>query len=91
MTVTIMTDLFPDMPGGQLSKAKQVPKGYGGIPGSGPEGETCKTCAHYTLVKQAKAYRKCGLMEHAWTRSYGTDILARSPACSRWEEVQDDD
>lgn len=32
--------------------------------GSGPDGETCKTCSHYTRRTNgsAKVYLKCGLM-----------------------------
>lgn len=54
-----MTDLF-----GQLSlppltdaerkrmrrRASEVPRGYAWRPGTGPDGETCKSCAHYCRV-----------------------------------------
>jgi hypothetical protein len=63
-----------------------VPKGYAAQPGSGPDGETCKTCAHYTRVHyQAGIFRKCGLNEAKWTHGPGSDIKARSPACAKWE------
>ncbi len=62
--------------------------GYAKQPGSGPKGETCGTCEHYTRVHRgAGVYRKCGLMEPSWTRGGGTDIKMKSPACSRWEPV----
>ena len=38
------------------------PKGYAGIPGTGPAGETCKTCKY--IVRRggsSRIYLKCGL------------------------------
>lgn len=67
-------------------RKKTKANGYAATPGSGPAGETCKTCEHYTHRSLAKNYRKCALMAHAWTGGPGTDILARAPACSRWEK-----
>lgn len=63
------------------------PKGYAARPGSGPEGETCKSCDHYchVHVRSGRHYRKCGVIEWRWTRSAGTDIKASSPACSYWQ------
>lgn len=59
-------------------------------PGTGPEGKTCRDCAHYCLVQPgANTFRKCGLMEHAWTHGPGTDIHARDPACRYFEERKD--
>lgn len=61
-------------------------RGHAGIPGTGPAGETCRTCKHYCLVGgHAKDYRKCGLMRHAWTGGPGTDIRAKDPACKLWD------
>lgn len=60
------------------------PKGYAGRPGSGPDGETCRSCTHY-VVKPGGRYRKCGLLRWRWTNGAGTDILAGSPACEKWE------
>ena len=54
--------------------------------GSGPQGETCKTCRHYTRAKYHDYYHlKCGLMEAHWTHGSGTDIKAKWPACRAWE------
>lgn len=68
---------------------KRVPKqkknGYAAIPGTGPAGETCKTCDHLTRKVMAGTFLKCGLMVAHWTGGYGTDVLARSPACRWWE------
>lgn len=65
-----------------------VKKGYAAQPGTGPEGETCKTCQHKVTCGNygGKHYIKCQLREATWTNGEGTDILARSPACSKWEK-----
>lgn len=60
-------------------------KGYPAAPGTGPEKETCKTCANLCRNQMAKTYLKCGLMKQFWTGGPGTDIKARSPACSLWK------
>ncbi len=64
-----------------------VKRGYAAEPGTGPEGETCKTCQHKVTCGNygGKHYIKCKLREATWTNGEGTDILARSPACSKWE------
>ena len=61
------------------------PRGYAARPGTGPAGETCKSCDHYTHRKFSKTYRKCALNRAAWTRGPGSDIKAGSPACEKWE------
>jgi len=61
------------------------PNGYAGRPGSGPDGETCKSCQHLVRNRQSKTYLKCGLMSAFWTASRRTDVLARSPAFQYWE------
>jgi hypothetical protein len=60
------------------------PKGYAAMPGTGPAGETCKSCGHLYRNRLAKTYLKCGLMKAHWTGGAGTDVLARSPACRNW-------
>lgn len=65
---------------------KPTPKrGYAAPPGTGPAGETCKTCRHLRRRDMAKTYLKCALMEAVWTGGPGTDILAKAPACRRWD------
>lgn len=61
------------------------PKGYAASPGTGPVGETCRSCLHYTR-KQYHTYThlKCGLMQAAWTHGPGSDIRANSMACKKW-------
>jgi hypothetical protein len=54
-------------------------------PGTGPEGETCGSCANLYRKQMAKTYLKCGLTRALWTGGGGTDVRARDPACSKWE------
>jgi hypothetical protein len=69
-------------------------KGYAAPPGTGPAGETCKTCAHYTHSRNSEGrgrkFPKCGLMRRLWTHGPGTDIKASSPACRKWEAKEDE-
>jgi len=61
-------------------------KGHADQPGTGPAGETCKTCEHYARVHYHKSvHRKCALMEASWTHGPGSDIRASDPSCRRWE------
>lgn len=66
------------------------PKGYAALPGTGPAGETCKTCKHLVRRQFSKTYLKCGLMWRAWTGGPGSDIRAKSPACRHWEKIVDE-
>lgn len=61
--------------------------GYAAMPGTGPAGETCKSCKHYAIKQCASAYRKCALMRAVWTGGAGTDIKASAPACSKWDKA----
>jgi hypothetical protein len=86
-----MPDLFawsPGAPPGEGPKERKTPKpsGHAARPGSGPAGETCKTCGHLARVRHAKVYLKCGLMEEFWTGGGKTDVRARDPACRMWEK-----
>src|SRR5208282_6310653 len=69
------------------SKASPSMKGYAAPPGTGPVGETCRTCKHYTHNRgsegRSKPYPKCGLVKT--TNGPGTDIKAKSLACEKWE------
>ncbi len=74
-----------------LKKRKDPrPQGYAASPGTGPEGETCGSCAHHAVRHLAKDYHKCELMRQAWTGGRKTDILVRSPACAKWLEPTGD-
>lgn len=61
-------------------------KGYAAQPGTGPEGESCKTCRH--RVRVLGKYNKCNLVKAFWTGGFATDVLVKSPACQKWEEVK---
>jgi hypothetical protein len=76
----------PPLPPSEKKRHKTIPKGYAAPPGTGPAGETCRTCAHYARVEHAKVYLKCLKVRERWTNGPGTDILARSPACHYWEK-----
>ena len=83
-------DLFGESPKQftkvQIKRGRESePRGYAAMPGTGPAGETCKSCRHYVIKQMAKAYRKCGLRRAVWTGGAGTDIRASAPACSKWE------
>lgn len=72
--------------------------GYAAPPGTGPQGETCGSCANCRVRshrvasktgggKQRRFY-KCGVMFPSWTATRGSDVLVHSPACQRWEAGQ---
>lgn len=57
--------------------------------GSGPAGETCKTCRHFTRLEyRSGTFLKCGLMEKHWTHGPATDIRAGWPACREWQSTE---
>jgi hypothetical protein len=69
-----------------IARKSVKPKGYAWHPGTGPKGETCKTCKHYVRNEyHNKVHLKCGLMRAVWTHGPGSDILAGSPSCKKWE------
>lgn len=60
------------------------PNGYAARPGTGPENETCSSCTHCRQrTVHGKHFYKCALMMAAWSRDRATDIVLKSPACSR--------
>ncbi len=62
------------------------PRGYAWTPGSGPDGETCGSCANIYRRHMGGTYPKCLLMKAHWTRGKSTDIKVRSPACREWKK-----
>lgn len=84
-------DLFGEVPepitapgrGPKGGKHYTKPRGYVMPPGTGPSGETCGSCKH--MAGRGGRFRKCRLTEAIWTHGPRTDVLARSPACSKWE------
>lgn len=71
---------------GVVARKPTVKNGYAAPPGTGPEGKTCKDCAHKQRLGNygGKSFLKCELRRATWTHGEGTDILARSPACSKF-------
>lgn len=65
------------------------PRGYAMPPGTGPQGETCAGCEHYERMgRSKKRWAKCAIRTGK-THGRGTDILAGSPACSKWMRATD--
>ena len=63
------------------------PRGHAAPPGTGPSGETCKSCRHYTRDHyNDKVWLKCGLQKHRWSHCEATDIRAKDSACRCWEK-----
>lgn len=68
------------------SQRKSNDGGYADVPGTGPSGETCQSCAHSCVVfYRGRRLWKCDHTYARWVASIGTGIKARSPACRRWE------
>ena len=72
---------------GVTQRKPTVKNGYAAPPGTGPEDKTCRDCAHKRRLGNygGKSFLKCVLREATWTHGEGTDILARTPACSKFE------
>ena len=68
-----------------LGRKTTQPKGYAAPPGTGPEGETCKSCRYIYRNEMSKTYLKCELNRANWTGGPGSDIRASAPACRKWE------
>ena len=70
------TDLFGE-------RGRKMGVGHAGTPGTGPNGQTCGTCAHARVQPATqKRYYKCGIGRI--TRGAATDIRLRDPACELW-------
>lgn len=66
-------------------KAKSVAKGFAAPPGTGPAGETCRTCAN---VRRSGRFFKCALVKP--THGLGSDIRLRWDACRLWQPTPPD-
>ncbi|NVJ90855.1 MAG: hypothetical protein HWE34_04315 [Methylocystaceae bacterium] len=64
---------------------KSEAKGYAWHPGTGPDGETCKTCRYPVDCGCNRTFYKCEMNKARWTNSRRTDILLKAPACRHWE------
>lgn len=78
------TDLFGNV---VTEPRRRRPRfGYAWPPGSGPAGETCRTCRHACRLRFGmRAVYKCGAVRERWTASIRTDIRLDSPSCRGWE------
>ena len=85
--IAMTKDLFGGEPKA-AGKRSYAARGYARPPGSGPSGETCKTCEHCTATSGGnwKGY-KCAVIKHRWNHSPATDIALRSLACERWQQL----
>lgn len=88
-----MRDLFGEAPEQTSRKSSKKsstkPWGYACPPGTGPAGKTCRDCVHSYAKRLGKTYYKCLLAKSKWTGGRASDILLRSPACSRFESSSD--
>jgi hypothetical protein len=75
-------DLFGDTPAPLHAPGYTRPRGYAGIPGTGPAGEICGNCAHCV---RTPGYAKCKAALAKWTHGRATDILLNTPACAKWQ------
>lgn len=81
-----MTDLFADMPEHAAPDKPVKQRGlYAALPGTGPAGETCRTCGNLNGHTMSRRYYKCLLTRAKWTGGAGSDVKVRSPACSKWK------
>lgn len=69
----------------EIDEGEYPRSAYPRKPGTGPQGESCRTCKYlFTKHYGSKNYYKCFLMHE--TNGPGTDIRLKSPACKRWEK-----
>ena len=67
-------------------KGRKLKTGYAAPPGTGLQGETCRSCNLKVRHSSGnKGWYKCSLVKIDGHKA--TDIKLRSPACSYWEEV----
>jgi hypothetical protein len=86
-----MQNLFGEEVAIERPRKTPKPKGHAAPPGSGPAGETCRTCEHYTRRHfHDYVHRKCGLMKARWTKGPGSDIRAKDPACRLWVKASEE-
>lgn len=64
-----------------------APAGHAAPPGTGPAGETCRTCRNVHRHQTQRTYFKCALTE--WTFGPATDIRLKDPACRKWQACEE--
>lgn len=82
------TSLFGwDQPMRPTKAKRRQPKGNPSPIGSGPAGETCRTCVHSYCRSFAKTYWKCARTKA--TSGPGSDIRLKWQACSQWQKKEE--
>lgn len=71
------------LPGVGIAKLIPHANAYAARPGTGPDGESCRTCRNLDCNVRSRRHYKCGLVN--WTNGRATDINIHTPACERWE------
>lgn len=61
--------------------------GYAAAPGTGPAGETCRSCRHVYERTTARTFWKCAVSS-CQSKTKKGDVALRSPACSKWEKPE---
>lgn len=85
-----MTEPLMLLPDSAQRQRRVRKKGHAAWPGTGPAGETCRSCAHYRSHQSGvRTHPKCFLARAAWTRGPGSDIRAKDPACEKWTIKED--
>ena len=70
-------------------RRKTVDIAHPALPGTGPVGETCKTCRFYNRIRyHDRTFRKCEIQKKVWTHGPGTDIRAKDKACLEWKSIK---
>lgn len=78
--------LFDMPPDGDVTQAELARRCTAAKSGTGPDGETCRTCAHRVRARyRDRVYQKCGLCRKQWTHGPGSDIKVYWNACMYWE------
>lgn len=81
-------EMFPGMP--KPTHVRNPVKGYAARPGTGPPGETCRSCRYSAPHGHGtRTFWKCDLVRP--TSGPGTDIRLKSPACARWQAPEQGD
>ncbi|HWH81628.1 MAG TPA: hypothetical protein VNU71_05265 [Burkholderiaceae bacterium] len=81
-----VTQRYLERKAGVVARKPTKKNGYAAPPGTGPTDKTCRDCNHKrSLGSGAKHFIKCELRRATWTSGEGTDILARTPACSKFQ------
>ena len=78
-------DLFGKKQKAFVDPYKGRSKAHPARPGTGPKGETCRTCANRKSFRyHMKFYHKCNFVK--WSHGLGTDLRLKDPACKFWEK-----